>query len=81
MFVEFSPSLLFEEAAFAPELVSLRAILGVRVSDHVPTMAAAQNHYSTHLVVRNLVLVTRNIGVSSLHYDVAGFAVVDGVQY
>ena len=79
--MEFSPSLLFEEAAFAPELVSLRTILGVRVSDHVPAMAAAQDHYSTHFVVRKLVLVTRNIGVSSFHYDVAGFAVIYGVEY
>jgi len=44
-------------------------------------MAAAQNTHSAHLVVRKLVLVARNIGVSSIHYDVAGFAVVDGVEY
>jgi len=79
--VEFSLSLLVEQAALAPELVSLRTILGVRICNHVPTTAAAQNHYSTHLVVRELVLVTSNIGVSSLHYDVAGFAVVDGVEH
>ncbi len=79
--MELSPSFLVEQAALAPELVSLGTILGVRVCNHVPTMAAEQNHYSTHLVVRKLVLVTRNVSVSSLDYDVAGFAVVDGVEY
>jgi len=81
MFVEFSLSLLIEQAALTPELVSFRTILGMRICNHVPTTAAVQNHYSTHLVVRELVLVTGNVSVSSVHYDVAGFAVVDGVEY
>jgi len=81
VFVEFSQSFLVEQATLTPELVSLGTILGERVSNHVPTMAAAQYQYSAHLMVRKLVLVTGNIGVSSVHYDIAGFAVVDGVEY
>lgn len=81
MIVEFSSGIWFEEAALAPELVSLLAVFSVGVGYHVSAVVAAQNHDSTHLVIRKLVLVTCNVGVGSLHYDVAGLAVVDGVQY
>jgi hypothetical protein len=79
--VELSSSIWLEEAGLAPELVSLWTVFSVGVCYHVSTVAAAQDHDSTHLVIRKLVLVTGNVRVGSLHYDVAGLTVVDGVQY
>jgi len=79
--MESGPSLFVEEAALTPELVTFGAVLCERVSDHVPALAASEDEYSAHFVVGKIVLVTGDIGVSSLHYDVACFAVVDGVEY
>ncbi len=65
----------------APELVLLRAVLGVGVGDHVPTSAAAEDHDSPHLVMRELSLVERDVHFTWFYDNVAGLAVVDSVQY
>ena len=71
----------FTNTILTPELVPLWAIFRVGVRDDSSTSAATENHHSTHLVSRQLLLMMVDIRVISLDYLVASLAVVDGVQY
>jgi hypothetical protein len=71
----------FCDAVLAPELVFLRAVLCVGVGDYVSAMVATEDHDPSHLVMREVSLVDRNVGVSQFYDDVAGLAVVDCVEY
>ena len=56
----------FGDTVFAPELVSLRAVLGVAVGYYVSAVAAADDEDFTHFVMWKFFLVT-------FHVSVAGF--------
>ena len=67
----------FRDAVLAPELVSLRAVLGVAVSYYVSAISAANDEDFTHLVMWKLLPVTLYVAVAGFEYHVAILTVVD----
>ena len=67
----------FGDAVLAPELVSLRAVLGVAVGDDVSAMTAADDEDLAHLVIGKFFLVLLHFVVSRVENYVAVLAIVD----
>jgi len=55
---------LFSNAIFAPELVSLRAVLCVTIGYDVSTMTAPDDEHLSHFVKGKIFLVTFNVNVA-----------------
>jgi len=68
-----------KQTTLAPELVLLGTILCIGVGDNFSTVAASEDHYSSHLVLRKVSLMERDVSVSKFNDDVASLAVVDCV--
>ncbi len=47
----------YRDTILAPELVSLRTVLSIGVSDYVSTAAASKDHDTPHLVMGKFLLV------------------------
>jgi len=67
----------FGEAGFAPELVYLRAILGVAVGYSVSATAAADDEDFPHLVMGEFLFVLIYVAVAGFQYHVAVLTVID----
>ena len=66
-----------EDAVPAPELVSLRTVLGVRIGCDIPADTAPENRDATHLVMPQLVLMPCYVYVAWFDDHVASLTVID----
>lgn len=71
------PDACFYDAVLAPELVSLRAVLGVAIGHDVSTEAASDDEDFPHFVIWKVPLVPLHLVVAGVQYHVAVLTVVD----